>query len=149
MILAQPENSRRDQELADLIASEVKDQRAPLGVFALPWVSMFVQCGAIELRQAMSVAREVGRYPVHNHANSSLVASIHEVPEVVRIPKAGRGRKVPNHLITPGPAERMLHYGQQFNVGVAQTFHITDQIDCQFPVAQGRAIFMPLPRTQM
>ena len=78
VILLQPEQRVRDQELADFVAAEVEDERAPVEVLALARIGMFVERRAIETGQAVRILGKVRRHPVHNHADAGLVAGIDE-----------------------------------------------------------------------
>ncbi len=51
VVLAQPEERVREQEVAHLAAAEVEDERAPVGMRAAPRVGMLVERGAVELRE--------------------------------------------------------------------------------------------------
>ena len=52
VVLLEPEQGVRQQEVADLVASVVENQRAPVLMFTLPRVGMLVQRRAVELRKA-------------------------------------------------------------------------------------------------
>ena len=74
VVLAQPEQRVGDQEVADLVAAEVEDERAPVGVRAAARVGVLVERGAVEAREREVVAREVRRHPVEDHADAALRA---------------------------------------------------------------------------
>ena len=63
VVLVEPEQGVGEQEVADFVPAVVEDQRAPVAVFALARIGMFVQRGAVELPQAVAVARESGPAP--------------------------------------------------------------------------------------
>ena len=63
VILLEPEQRVRQQEVADLVAAVVEDQRAPVLVLALPRIGVLVERGAVEARQAVRVLRESGPAP--------------------------------------------------------------------------------------
>jgi len=58
-VLVEPEQGITDQEVADLAAAVVEDERAPILVFAEARVGVFVEMGAVEVTQAVLVARKV------------------------------------------------------------------------------------------
>ena len=93
MVLAQPEERVREQEVADLVAAEVEDQRAPVGVRAAPRIVVLVERGAVEARERPVVAREVRGDPVEDHADAGSVQAVDERAEVVgRAVARGRAR---------------------------------------------------------
>ena len=75
---------RRQHETMDLSAPQVVDQRVPILVKTFQRVAVFVQRGAIELRQAMGVSGEMCWDPVENDADIRLVAGIDEGAKLIR-----------------------------------------------------------------
>ena len=94
VVLAQPVQRVGQQEVADLVAAEVEDERAPVGVRAAARVLVLVQRGAVEARERPGVAREVRRHPVEEHADALGVHPVDEGAEVVGRAVARRGREV-------------------------------------------------------
>ena len=74
VVLVEPEQGVGDEEVADLVAAVVEDQRAPVAMLAAAGIGMLVQGRAVELPQAVAVAGEVGGHPVEDHADVVLVA---------------------------------------------------------------------------
>ena len=145
MELLDPVHRVRDQEAADFVAAVVEDLRAPVRVLALARVGVLVKRGAIEIRQAMRIAREVRRHPIEQDANAGLVQDVDERPEVVRRSEATGGRIVADGLVTPGWIERMLADRQQLDVGVAHHLAVVRELVAQIdvgqePVGVGRAL---------
>src|SRR5439155_24020663 len=66
VILVEPEQGIADQEVADLPAAVVENERAPILVFAEARVGVFVEMGAVEEAQAVLVARKVRGYPIED-----------------------------------------------------------------------------------
>src|SRR5690606_9870579 len=64
------------------------------------------------------------------------VQVVDEVHEVLRGAVAGGGRKVPRGLVTPGAVERMLHDGQELDVGKAGAKDVLGQERGQLAVGQ-------------
>jgi hypothetical protein len=64
VIALEPEDGAGDEEAADLVAAEVEDAGAPVGVFALADVVVFVEMRAVEEGEAVGVAGEVGGDPI-------------------------------------------------------------------------------------
>ena len=73
-----------DQEALHLVAAEVEDVGAPVGVPAQSRILMLVQRCAVEALQCPRVGREVPGHPVHDHADPGLVQLVDEVAELVR-----------------------------------------------------------------
>ena len=96
-------------------------------MLALPRVGVLVAGRAVELAQAVAVAREVGRHPVEDHADAVLVAVIDEVHEVLRRAVAAGGGVVADRLITPLPVNGCSLIGQQLHVRVAHLLGSTRQ----------------------
>ena len=94
VVLAQPVQRVGEQEVAHLVAAEVEDQRAPVGVRAAARVGVLVERGAVEARERPVVAREVRGHPVEDHADAALVQPVDEGAEVVGRAEARRGREV-------------------------------------------------------
>ena len=132
------------QEVAHLGAAEVEDQGAPVGLFAAARIRVLVERRAVEAGQRELVAREVRRYPVHDHAVAVLVQVVDEVAEVVRGAEAGGGGVVRGDLVAPGTTERVLGHRQQLDVREAGLVEVLDEFVGQFAVGQPG-----LPRTEV
>src|SRR5206468_4869558 len=94
VIAVQPEERAIEQEVRDLVASIVEDERAPVGVFALPRVRVLVEVGGVEVDEPVRVTREVRRHPVEDHADAATVEMIHEGHELPWATIATRGSEV-------------------------------------------------------
>ncbi|KAF1029383.1 MAG: hypothetical protein GAK37_01794 [Pseudomonas sp.] len=139
MKVFEPVQRRGQHEAVHLGAAQVVDQRVPVLVKPFQRVAVFIQRGAVELRQAVGVGGKMRRHPVEDHADTGLVAGIDEKCKVVRRTKPRAGRELRQRLIPPRAAERVLHDRHQFNVGEAQLLHIRDQPLGQFaPVVLAR-----------
>ena len=68
VILLEPEQRVRQQEVPDLVAAVVEDERAPVLVLALPRIGVLVERGAVEARQTVLVLGKVSRHPVEDDA---------------------------------------------------------------------------------
>src|SRR6202022_2802442 len=136
MVFLEPEKSVCDQEVTYFVPTEVEDQCAPIAVFSLPRIGVFVKLCSVELSQSKGVLWEMPRNPVENDSDALLVAAIDEMTKLVRIPKTARWRIVTGDLVTPGTVKRMLGDGQQFDMGVAHFFDIRDQSIRELEVTQ-------------
>ena len=63
VILLDPEQRIRDQEIAHFVAAVVEDLRAPLRVLAAPRIGVLVQVRAVELGEPVRVAAESAPAP--------------------------------------------------------------------------------------
>ncbi len=52
-------------------------------MFALPRIGMLVQGGAVEASEGPFILREVSGNPIQNHADSGLMQSIDQVPQLI------------------------------------------------------------------
>ena len=135
----EPEQRRRQQEAADLVAPEVEDERAPIGVLALARVGVLVQVGAVEVPEPVLVGGEVGRHPVEDDRDPGLVEGVDQRHEVLRGAVAGGRREVPGGLVAPRAVERVLGHRQQLDVREPEPLHVLGQQWRDLAVAQ-RAI---------
>ena len=142
VIVVEPEEAVGDEEIAHLVAAVVEDERAPVRVLTLARVTVFVEVGAVEIREAVRVLREVARHPVEDHADAALVALVHEVAEFVRVAEAAGRRVVIRDLITPRTIEGMLGHGHEFDVGKTHVHDVVDESVGQFAVGKRAIAFL-------
>ncbi len=147
--LLQPVERVRDEEVAHLLAAEVEDVGAPVRVLAAGGVRVLVQRRAVEAGERELVLGEVRRHPVDDHADAGLVQPVDEVPEAVRVAEARCGREVRRHLVAPGAAERVLHHGQELDVGEPQVGQVGDQLVGELGVGQRLLAVALAPRPQV
>ena len=93
VVLLEPEQRVAQQEVADLVAAVVEDERAPVLVLALPRIGVLVERRAVEAREAVRVLREMPGHPVEDHADARPVARVDEDLEVLRRAEAARRRE--------------------------------------------------------
>src|SRR5271165_81843 len=108
MVFIEPEKSVCDEEVTNFAPTEVEDQRAPIAVFSLPRIGVFVKPRSVKLSQSKGVLGEMARNPVENDSDALLVAAIDEMTKLVRIPKTARWCIVTRDLVTPGTIKGML-----------------------------------------
>ena len=65
-----------------------------------------------------------------------LVAAVDKLHEIRGRAKAAGGGEVAERLVAPGAVERMLHDGQQFDVGVAEILHVGNELIGEFAIAE-------------
>ena len=127
MEFLEPVHGVCNEEVLDLVAAQVEDVGAPVGVLALAGVGVLVAGGAVKAAKGVGVFGEVGRNPVENHADFVLVAQVHKVAELVgSAVAAGRG-VVARHLVAPGFVQRVFRQRQEFHVGVAHLLEVGDE----------------------
>ena len=136
VVLAQPEQGVGDEEVADLAAPVVEDQRAPVGMRAAARVRVLVQRRAVEAGEREVVAREVRRHPVEDHAEAVRVQPVDELPEVVGRAEARRRGEVARDLVAPRAGERMGHHRHQLDVGEPHVARVGGQLVGQLEVVQ-------------
>ena len=108
------------EEVTHLVAPEVEDVGAPLGVPAAARVGVLVEGGAVELGQRPLIGGEVARHPVEDDADAGLVQPVDEALEAVGVAEAGVGGEVGGDVVAPRAAERVLHHRHQLHVGEAE-----------------------------
>jgi hypothetical protein len=97
---------------------------APVGIFSLARIGLFVQVCAIEIRQAGFILGEVGPYPIQNHANAALMQMIHQAHKVGRFSEAAGGCKIPRRFIAQRTIERMFGDRKEIDVGEARVVNV-------------------------
>ena len=136
MVLIKPEHQVRHQEVADLIAAVVEDQRAPFLVLTDARIGVLVEVGSIEEGKPVGILREVARHPIEDHTDALGMAAVHEGAELIRATEAAGGRVPAGHLITPGAIKGMLGDRHQFDVGETPRLHVGDHLVGQFGIGE-------------
>ena len=70
-------------------------------MLALARIGVLVEGSPVEEYEAVRVFRKMGRHPIDNDAESSLVARVYEKFEVVGRAEARCRREIPDHLVAP------------------------------------------------
>src|SRR5205823_13322510 len=99
VIFAQPEQRVRQQEVADLVAPVVEDQRAPVLMLALTRILVLEERCPVEPREAVLILRKMSRHPAEDHADAGLMARRDEKLEVLRRAETDRRRTKPEHRL--------------------------------------------------
>ena len=149
MVLAQPVERVREQEVAHLVAPVVEDERAPVGMRAAARVLVLVQRRAVEPRERPLVAREVRGHPVEDHADLLPVELVDERTEVVRVAEARGRREVAGHLVAPRAAVRMLHHRQELDVREAEVLRVGAELRGELAVVERLVVERAAPRAEM
>ena len=127
MIFVEPEKGVTDQKITDLVSPVVKNEGAPILVFALTRIHVLIQIGAVEFREPVCVLRKMSRHPIDDDADPSLMTLIDEMPQFVRCSEPARRRIIIGYLITPRAFKRMLSDRKQLDMGVTHFQHIRQQ----------------------
>src|SRR5438034_2640942 len=106
---------------------------------ALARVGVFVQMAAVELSEAMGVARKMRRSPIENDADTGLMTAVDELHKFRGRAVAARGSEITQRLVAPGSIVRMLHDGEQLSVRVAEFLDVRNKLVGQLAVAQPRS----------
>ena len=136
MELFEPEHQIGNQEVTNLVAAVVEDQRSPLFVLTDARIAVFVEVCAVKEGQAMGILGEVAGHPVDDDADAFGVAAIHKGPEFIRSAVAAGGGVPAGDLITPGAIEGMLGDRHQFDVGESPFLDVRDQAIRQLGVGE-------------
>ena len=83
-VAIEPEQRVGDQEVDDLGAPVVVDQRAPVLVAALQRIGVFIERRAVEVTEPVRVVGKMPRHPVEQHANTFAMTGIDEMGEIGR-----------------------------------------------------------------
>lgn len=128
------------------MAPVVEDQCAPVPLLALPRIPMFVQRRAVEAPEAGFVPLEMFRHPVENNLQPGPVTGVHQQLEVLGATKPACRRDEPEHLVPPGPGERVLHDGQQLDVREAEVFRVRNESVGHLMVGEKAVALLPHAR---
>src|SRR6267154_2837649 len=106
---------------------------------------------SVEIREAVSVGREVRRHPVEDHCYAPLMQVVNQIHEILRSSVARCGREIPSGLISPGPVERMFHHRQEFDVSEAHARNVLSKTRRGFAIGERTIMFLwnPHPGTEV
>ena len=136
MVRVEPMLGRREEKAADFVTPVVEDEALPVGMEAEAGIGVLEEVGPVELRQREVVRGEVGGHPVQDHPDVGAVEAVDQRHEVLRVAVAAGRREVTGRLIAPGSVERMLHQGQELDVGEPATLDVLDERVGQLVVAE-------------
>ena len=141
MILVEPEERVGDEVVADFVAAVIVNKCAPIGLGALARIGMFEQMSAVELREPVRIAREMGGSPIQKNAHTFLVAAVDEVHEIGGSSETACGGVVAERLVAPGAIKRMLHDREKFDVRIAELFDVGDELFGEFAICEPAIVF--------
>ena len=145
VVLVEPEERARDQEVPDLVPAVVEDVARPLGVKSLLRVLVLVEVRAVEIHETVRVARKVRRHPVEDHADPLLVQAVDQIHEILRRAVPARGREITRDLVAPGAVEGMLHHGHELHVGEARVLEVLRKIGGHLAVGERTVVLLRHP----
>ena len=151
VVLLEPEERVRQQEVPDLVPAVVEDERAPILMLALARICVLVQRSAVEPREAVLVFRKMTGHPVEDHAEPRLMTRVDEVLEILRRPEAARRREETEDLIAPRSRKWMLHHRQQLDMREAEILHVRHEAVRQLAVREEAIALLghAAPRSEM
>ncbi len=144
-----PEGRVGQQEICDLAAAVVVDQRVPVHVPAFARVDVLVKRGAIEASEAMGIGGEMAGHPVDHHLDAELMRAIDEGAKLVGCAEAAVRGIEADRLVAPRPVERMLGDRHQLDVGEAHVAHVGQQVLGQLRIAEIAVGVAALPGAEM
>ena len=127
------------------MSAEIVDEGIPIAVHALARIGMLIKGGAVEAGEPVRIVREMRRHPIQDHAEPGTMAAIDEGGEILRRAQFRHRYELPERLIAPGPAERMLHDRHQLDMGKAKILRIGNEPVGQFMPGQGPAVRVAPP----
>src|SRR5205807_621548 len=114
-------------EIADFVAAEIKDKRAPILMRALAWIFVLVKGGAVIFGEGPIIARKMRGHPIDDDADTGLVKAIDEELEVVRRAVTMRGGVEAGDLIAPRRIIGVFGDGEKFDVREAHRGDVFDE----------------------
>src|SRR6185437_7931408 len=106
VILVEPEEGVREQEILNFIAAVIKNQRTPVGMSAAARVGVLVKMRAIEKREPVRIAREMPGRPVEKNSDACLMAAVDERHEILRRTITAGDGEIADRLVSPRRIER-------------------------------------------
>src|SRR5690348_2801488 len=118
---------------------------------SLARIFVLVKVRSVEKRQPVRVSWKMRGRPVEDHADSRLMATIHEIHKVARRSEATRHREIADRLVAPRTIERMLHDRHQFDVRVTHLFYVGYEFVSELVIGKPAVAFacFPSPRSRM
>ena len=128
MVLFEPKQSVGEEEVAHLVAVEIKDFCIPVLVFSHAWISVLVQVRAIEICQSVGITRKMGRHPIDDDTDVILVAVINKILKILGCSKTRGGCKIAQNLISPRSIKWVLRHWEKLDVGISHLFYIFHEL---------------------
>lgn len=105
-------------------------------MIALARVAVLIEVGAVKLREAKFIGREMARHPVENDVKARRMGRIDEITEVVSRTKAAGRRVEAGRLVVSTAVKRMFVDRQEFKVSKAHPFGVRHKLIRQLTIAQ-------------
>jgi hypothetical protein len=132
----EPEQRIRREEIGDLGAPVIVDQRIPVEMPALARVLVLIKASAIEAREPVRVVGEMARHPVEQDADAGRMQRVDQRDEIRWRTEAAGGREQTGRLVAPGAVEGMLHHGKHFDMGEAHVGQISGKLLGEIAIGQ-------------
>ena len=151
MEFAQPIERARQQEIRDLAAAIIVDQRVPVGMEALPRVGVLVKRGTVKPAEPVRVGREMPGNPIQQQSQSCAVAGIDKGAEIVRRSITAGRRKQRDRLVSPGAVERILGDRHQLQMREPHFGCVGDELVRELAIGQIPPVLgqVAAPRAEM
>ena len=127
-----------DEEVPDLVATEIEHERSPVGVQAATRIVVLVQRGAVEAGERPGVVREVRGDPVEQHTDAAVVQHVDHLPQRRPGCRSAAWARRTRDLVAPRAGERMLHHRHELHVGEAEVAHVVGQLVPELRRSRGR-----------
>ena len=101
MIKIDPVKGVRDQKVFYFIFCVIEYLGAPVRMFSLSRISIFIKRFAVKIGQSVGILREMGGNPVENHADALFMHVVDKIHEILWASVAGCGSVIAGHLISP------------------------------------------------
>ena len=134
VIFLRPEESIRDQEIADLVPRIVEDEGSPVRMASPHRVRILIESPSVKGGEPPAVPRKMCGRPVQDDADPLLVKAVDEVLEILRTPEAGARRVIAGDLVAPGLIEGVFHHRHELHMGIALGLHIGCDLLRKLPV---------------
>ena len=116
---AQPVERARQQEIRDLTAAVIVDQRVPIGMIALPRVGVLVKRGTVKAAEPVRIGREMPGNPIQQQSQPGAMAGIDKGAEIVRRSITAGRREQRDRLVSPRAVERI--FGDRHQLEMRET----------------------------
>jgi len=112
-------------------------------------IRVLIQGRPVERHEPLRIGREVGRDPVHEHTDPSLMQRVDEVHQVAGASVSVGRREVAHHLVSPRAVVGMLHHRHELNMREAESLNVVRQRFGDLAVAEALAVLFVAPGSQV
>ncbi len=152
MVLSDPVENVRNQEIPDLILRIIKYLRAPVRMLADSRIGMLKDTLSVKTPKPVRVSRKMRRNPVKDNTYFILMQLVDQIHKIGRITMSGSGCVITCHLIPPGTVERIFRNTHKLYMRVVHLLQIIyDSVRKLTVIIESllRAVGMFHPRTDV